>query len=54
MTVFCVVKHKMVWIVIGKVFTNKSFTENKAVINVKTVQNMLLEISAGIKYEFEN
>ena len=35
---FCVVKHKMMWIVIGKMFTNQSFTENKAVINVKTVQ----------------
>ena len=26
------------WIVIGKMFTNQSFTENKAAINGKTVQ----------------
>ena len=30
-----VVQHRIIWIVIGKVFTNQSFTENRAVINGK-------------------
>ena len=34
----------MIWIVIGKMFNNQSFTENKAVINVKTVQICFSEI----------
>ena len=31
-------RHRIIWIVIGKMFINQSFTENKAVINGKTVQ----------------
>ena len=33
-----VVQHRLIWIVIGKMFINQSFTKNKAVINGKTVQ----------------
>ena len=32
-----VVQHRMIWIVIEKMFTNQSFTEDKAVINGKMV-----------------
>ena len=28
----------MIWIVIGKMFINQSFTKNKAVVNGKTIQ----------------
>ena len=37
LTVFVLLncENKMIWIVIGKMFSNQSFTENKAVINVK-------------------
>ena len=41
----------LIWIVIGKVFINQSFTKTKAVINGKTVQiNIWIDISAEIYY----
>ena len=43
-------KHKIICIVIGKMFTHQSFTENKAVINVRNSTNMLLDISAEIQH----
>ena len=31
-------QHRMIWIVIGKMFIDQSLTNNKAVVNGKTVQ----------------
>ena len=46
---FCVIglsNIKMIWIVIGKMFTNQSITENKNCDKCKNSTNMLLDISA--------
>ena len=52
LTVLCcwVLQHRVIWIVIGKMFINQSSTKDKAVINVKTVQILSMNISAEMYF----
>ena len=43
-------RHRTIWIVIGKMFINQSFTKNKAVINGKNGTNISMDILAEIYF----